>query len=85
MSGLHRKGRKCNPGRDRYRFTGDLDPHGRARTRPGDDGEHYGIIGMRERAEAIGAQLAVVSRPGAGTTVRVEIPGEPVPIPSRIA
>ena len=29
-------------------------------------GEHYGLVGMRERADAIGAQLAIESRPGGG-------------------
>lgn len=32
---------------------------------------HYGLRGMRERAEAIGATLAVASAPGDGTTVTV--------------
>jgi signal transduction histidine kinase len=31
----------------------------------------YGLVGMRERADVIGAQLSIDSRPGAGTTVRV--------------
>jgi len=31
----------------------------------------YGLVGMRERADVIGAQLAIESRPGDGTTVRV--------------
>ena len=35
---------------------------------PRDDG-HWGIAGMRERAERVGAQLRLVSQPGAGTTV----------------
>jgi signal transduction histidine kinase len=35
---------------------------------------HYGLVGMRERADAIGARLAVESAPGAGTTVRLEVP-----------
>ena len=48
-------------------------------------GEHYGIIGMRERAEAIGAQLSVTSRGGAGTTVRIEVSSEPVVGASRVA
>jgi two-component system NarL family sensor kinase len=34
----------------------------------------YGLVGMRERAELIGASLAVVSRPGTGTTVEVVVP-----------
>ena len=31
----------------------------------------YGLVGMRERADVIGAQLIIESRPGGGTTVRV--------------
>jgi signal transduction histidine kinase len=34
----------------------------------------FGLHGMRERAELIGAELEVDSRPGAGTTVRVSVP-----------
>lgn len=33
----------------------------------------YGLLGMRERAEAIGATLAIESAPGAGTTVRLRL------------
>jgi signal transduction histidine kinase len=36
-------------------------------------GDHYGIVGMRERADAVGARLHVVSRPGRGTSVVVEL------------
>ena len=37
-------------------------------------GEHYGLVGMRERADAIGAHLAIESRPGGGgTRVAVEV------------
>ena len=32
---------------------------------------HYGLTGMRERAEAIGGTLEVTSEPGVGTTVRL--------------
>jgi len=32
---------------------------------------HYGLQGMRERAEMIGSELEVVSKPGRGTTVRL--------------
>jgi two-component system, NarL family, sensor histidine kinase UhpB len=35
-----------------------------------------GIGGMRERALLIGGDLTIESRPGAGTTVRLEVPGE---------
>jgi signal transduction histidine kinase len=31
----------------------------------------FGLVGMRERADVIGAQLTLESRPGAGTTLRV--------------
>jgi two-component system sensor histidine kinase UhpB len=34
-----------------------------------------GIGGMRERALLIGAELTIESRPGAGTTVRLTVPG----------
>jgi len=38
--------------------------------RPG----HYGIIGMKERATQIGAELELLSEPGHGTTVSVVLP-----------
>ena len=31
----------------------------------------FGLVGMRERADVIGAQLTLESRPGAGTTLRI--------------
>jgi signal transduction histidine kinase len=34
----------------------------------------YGLRSMRERAESIGADFQVISTPGAGTVVRLEIP-----------
>jgi signal transduction histidine kinase len=39
---------------------------------------HWGLMGMRERAVSIGAQLRIWSRPGAGTEVEVSLPGEMV-------
>ena len=36
---------------------------------------HFGLEGMRERADRIGATLEVYSRVGAGTEVRVIVPG----------
>lgn len=36
----------------------------------------WGLLGMRERAEVIGAQLTVWSRPGAGTEVEVSVPNQ---------
>jgi len=35
---------------------------------------HFGLTGMRERAAAIGATLEVSSAPGAGTTIRLNVP-----------
>jgi signal transduction histidine kinase/ligand-binding sensor domain-containing protein len=35
---------------------------------------HWGLIGMRERAQRIGARLAVDSTPGSGTTVALTVP-----------
>ena len=35
---------------------------------------HWGLVGMRERAAGIGAELRIRSRPGAGTEVEVWIP-----------
>ncbi len=35
---------------------------------------HYGLTGMRERAEAIGGVLEIESAPGEGTAVRLRIP-----------
>ena len=34
----------------------------------------YGLRGMRERAESIGADFQVISAPGMGTTIRLQIP-----------
>jgi signal transduction histidine kinase len=42
--------------------------------RAGRDG-HWGLSGMRERAERIGGRLRVWSRPGAGTEVELSVPG----------
>ncbi len=41
----------------------------------------FGIIGMRERASALGGDLEIVSTPDRGTTVRlvIPLPGEPQP------
>ena len=39
----------------------------------GRDG-HWGLVGMRERAERIGAKLRVFSRPSAGTEIQLDVP-----------
>ena len=36
---------------------------------------HWGLLGMRERAAAMGAQLRIWSRLGSGTEVEISIPG----------
>jgi signal transduction histidine kinase/ligand-binding sensor domain-containing protein len=43
--------------------------------RAGRDG-HWGLPGMRERAETIGARMRVMSRDKAGTEVKLWVPGE---------
>jgi signal transduction histidine kinase len=35
---------------------------------------HFGLLGIRERAERMGGEANIASAPGTGTTVRVEIP-----------
>lgn len=37
-------------------------------------GGHFGLIGMRERAERLGGELHLESSPGAGTEVEVKVP-----------
>jgi signal transduction histidine kinase len=38
------------------------------------DGEHLGLLGMRERAELLGGSFVVKSQPGQGTEIGVQIP-----------
>jgi len=37
-------------------------------------GEHLGLLGMRERAQLLGAELAITSAPGKGTAVSLALP-----------
>ena len=37
---------------------------------------HWGLIGMRERAERLNARINIYSRPGAGTEVELRVPAE---------
>jgi signal transduction histidine kinase len=39
------------------------------------EGPGFGLLGLRERAARLGGSVDVVSEPGAGTTVRVAVPG----------
>jgi signal transduction histidine kinase len=43
--------------------------------KPGNDSEsgHFGLVGMRERVEALGGAFHINSSPGAGTEVRVSM------------
>jgi PAS domain S-box-containing protein len=36
-------------------------------------GGHLGLVGMRQRAERVGAEIGIASRPGAGTSVTVRL------------
>lgn len=36
--------------------------------------DHYGLVGIRERARLAGGTLEVISAPGQGTTVRLYLP-----------
>jgi signal transduction histidine kinase len=40
---------------------------------PTDDG--FGLIGLRERAERLGGRVDLESAAGAGTTLRMTVPG----------
>jgi signal transduction histidine kinase len=42
--------------------------------RPG----HYGIVGLREQAELIGAELRIDSKPNQGTTISVSLRLSPI-------
>jgi signal transduction histidine kinase len=46
-----------------------FDPSGTTATEAG----HFGVLGMRERANKIGAALKIASEPGKGTTVTVQV------------
>lgn len=47
-----------------------------AATYDGGKGGHFGLVGMRERAEQMGGAASVKSSPGAGTEVTVRVPIE---------
>jgi PAS domain S-box-containing protein len=59
------------------RFRVSVTDDGKGFSIPPDHGApagHFGLIGMRERADGVGASLSVRSAPGQGTTVVVEAP-----------
>jgi signal transduction histidine kinase len=43
---------------------------------PGEPGEGFGLLSMRERASLVGGHLIIESRPGGGTTIAAEVPVE---------
>jgi signal transduction histidine kinase len=43
---------------------------------------HLGLVGIFERTEAVGGSISILSKPGAGTTVKVRVPApNPISIP----
>jgi signal transduction histidine kinase len=44
------------------------------------NGAHYGLQTMRERAESVGAEIEIQSRPGAGTHVGITVPLKPIEV-----
>lgn len=40
------------------------------------EADHFGLLGMRERADLVGGELSIDSEPGRGTGVRFEMSGE---------
>lgn len=52
----------------------DIDDNGRGFDPKDTPRGHFGLIGMRERAESIGASINVASKPDSGTTITVRAP-----------
>jgi signal transduction histidine kinase len=44
---------------------------------------HFGLLGLREQADVIGAELGIASRPGEGTVVTVSVGLSPIAFPER--
>ena len=51
-----------------------VDDNGRGFSRVQARGEHFGLIGMRERTASVNGALDIKSKPGAGTRLTAEIP-----------
>jgi signal transduction histidine kinase len=47
-----------------------------------DPGRGSGIIGLKDRVEALGGTISVLSPPGRGTALRVELPADPMAAPT---
>jgi signal transduction histidine kinase len=48
-------------------------------------GKGLGLVSMSERLEAIGGQLDIRSKPGAGTLIQVKVPLPAMPEPETVA
>jgi signal transduction histidine kinase len=55
--------------------------HGRGNARDLQVNGHYGLVGMAERGERIGATVEIAGQHGAGTTVTVRLPAGDVRAP----
>jgi nitrate/nitrite-specific signal transduction histidine kinase len=45
------------------------------KTAPTENGGHFGLLNMRERAEKIGAHFSLTTQPGKGTEIIVTVTG----------
>jgi signal transduction histidine kinase len=43
-------------------------------TAPTGSSDHFGLLGMQERAERLGGVLELQTEPGKGTRIRVQVP-----------
>ncbi len=48
-----------------------------------DPGRGSGIIGLKDRVEALGGTISVLSQPGRGTALHVQLPADPMAAPTR--
>ena len=58
----------------RFRLTVRDDGYGFDTARPPTSEGGFGLMGMRERAAQMNAELSVESKPGAGTVVQLTVP-----------
>ena len=47
-----------------------------------DPGRGSGIIGLKDRVEALGGTISVLSPPGHGTALHVHLPADPMALPT---
>jgi signal transduction histidine kinase len=88
---MNNAARHAQARRLRVRFAGQrngcllqVEDDGRGFTAPASwvdlgEGGHYGLLGISERAEMIGAPLSVETAPGKGTRLCVTLPAPPLP------